>query len=156
MKNLKSFRQFINEDYEFPEDIKTKFDDYFKTPQEFEEWVNSGDNEGGIDWDSIIEELPDVLGLPHNDETIEKLRLFVKEYNDINNCTFDDNSGGYSEVDIMDDLKSNFRSWEIDHDNEDDANGLFVTLMTRHPDVEAEKVREIAYQWVGYEPKEEE
>ena len=63
---------------------------------------------------------------------------------------------GYTGVDITDDLKSNFRSWENDCDNEKDANSLFSTLMTRHPDLDPEKVREIAYDWVGYEPKGEE
>jgi len=50
-----------------------------------------------------------------------------------------------------DDLKSNFRSWESDHDNEDDANGLFSILMTRHPKENEAKLRKLAFDWVGYE-----
>lgn len=59
-------------------------------------------------------------------------------------------------MDIIDDLKSNFRSWETDHDNEEDANGLFGILIGRHPRLNSDKVKSIAYHWVGYEPEEPE
>jgi hypothetical protein len=62
----------------------------------------------------------------------------------------------FHSVDIMDDLKSNFRSWEMDSDNEQDAENLYNILMTRHSDLKPDEVREIAYDWVGYEPKNEE
>lgn len=54
-------------------------------------------------------------------------------------------------VELSDDLKSNFRSWESDHDNYEDAEGLFNILTDRHSDVPVDKVRELAYHWVGYE-----
>jgi hypothetical protein len=52
---------------------------------------------------------------------------------------------------ITDDLKSNFRSWEQDCDNETDADTLFYTLMDRHPKENPIYVRELANDWVGYE-----
>lgn len=58
----------------------------------------------------------------------------------------------YSKLELMDDLKANFRSWEYDHDNEDDAEGLYHILMQRHPESNSDWVREIAYHWVGFEP----
>ena len=50
-----------------------------------------------------------------------------------------------------DDLKANFRSWEYDHDNEDDAKGLFDILCERHPDFDKDELEEMAYHWVGLE-----
>jgi len=52
---------------------------------------------------------------------------------------------------FTDDLKANFRSWEMDHDNEEDANELFGILVGRHPNQHPELLRERAYEWVGYE-----
>jgi len=53
-------------------------------------------------------------------------------------------------TDVSDDLKSNFRSWETDHDNEEDAKCLATMLMRRHP-INSEEAMEIASEWVGYE-----
>ena len=52
--------------------------------------------------------------------------------------------------DVSDDLKSNFRSLETDHDNEEDAKCLAALLMQRHP-INSEEAMEIASEWVGYE-----
>lgn len=53
---------------------------------------------------------------------------------------------------LLDDLKANFRSWEIDNDNEDDANGLVLILMLRHPYLPQDVIEYWAYEWTGYEP----
>lgn len=60
------------------------------------------------------------------------------------------------ESDIYDDLRANFRSWEIDCDNVEDAATLAATLYSRHPDVSFNECERIARDWVGYEPEEEE
>jgi hypothetical protein len=56
---------------------------------------------------------------------------------------------------VLDDLKSNFRSWEYDHDNAEDANGLFNILVERHPDEDEDELKDLAFSWVGYEESEE-
>ena len=53
-----------------------------------------------------------------------------------------------------DDLKANFRSWEQDCDNEESAEELFNILSDRHPDFDAEELRQMAYDWVGCETPE--
>lgn len=55
-----------------------------------------------------------------------------------------------------DDLKANFRSWEYDHDNYDDAIGLFNILVARHPKEDKDRLKELAFNWVGYEENDEE
>lgn len=57
---------------------------------------------------------------------------------------------GQVRSDVSDDLKSNFRSLETDHDNEEDAKCLAALLMQRHP-INSEEAMEIASEWVGYE-----
>jgi hypothetical protein len=56
-----------------------------------------------------------------------------------------------SEAHPLDDLKANFRSWEVDCDDEDSAEELAGILMDRHPDFDGEKLRKMAYDWVGCE-----
>jgi hypothetical protein len=53
-------------------------------------------------------------------------------------------------IDILDDLKANFRSWEQDCDTEEDAMTLISIMMERHPDEDSERVKKICYDWVGY------
>ena len=55
-----------------------------------------------------------------------------------------------NKVDIYDDLKSNFRSWEFDHETEEDVNMLTFILKNRHPEVDDEEIASIAKHWVGY------
>lgn len=56
---------------------------------------------------------------------------------------------------FLDDLKTNFRSWEQDHDNQKDAEELFNIMSQRHPEVDPMSLKEWCYRWVGYEePKE--
>ena len=55
------------------------------------------------------------------------------------------------EDDPSDDLKSNFRSWEMDHDNQEDADELAGILADRHPHEDPERLRVMAYNWVGFE-----
>ena len=57
----------------------------------------------------------------------------------------------YDVVEMTDDLKSNFRSWERDSDNEEDAERLTHILIDRYPEVDPEAIRQTAYDWVGYE-----
>lgn len=53
-----------------------------------------------------------------------------------------------------DDLKSNFRSWETDH--EEDGEELFDILKKRHPKDSKAELKKLAYEWVGQELKESE
>lgn len=53
-----------------------------------------------------------------------------------------------------DDLKSNFRSWEYDH--EEDGEKLFNILCSRHPKYDTKKLKQMAYDWVGQKNKIEE
>lgn len=59
-----------------------------------------------------------------------------------------------SESSPSDDLKSNFRSWEQDHDNEESAEELFNILSDRHPDYDEDDLKQMAYDWVGVETPE--
>lgn len=56
-----------------------------------------------------------------------------------------------SKVEVLDDLKANFRSWEQDHDNKEDAEGLYNILKERHPEEDDTYLKSQAYHWVGYE-----
>lgn len=58
-------------------------------------------------------------------------------------------------IELRDDLKSNFRSWESDHDNVGDAQLLCSIMRERHPNEPLARVKEIVYHWVGYESREE-
>ena len=57
-------------------------------------------------------------------------------------------------VDISDDLKANFRSWEIDCDNEEDTKTLAYELMSRHH-ILFKEAYDWACHWTGYEPESE-
>lgn len=82
---------------------------------------------------------------------LKKFKEFINEnyYENIESYENDNDYHG----DILDDLKSNFRSWEIDCDDEDSANSLINILQSRHPELSNDKIKEIAYHWVGYEPE---
>ena len=54
------------------------------------------------------------------------------------------------EAHISDDLKSNFRSWEYDCDNEADTSKLINNLHERHPDIPIDIITELAGDWTGY------
>ena len=56
-----------------------------------------------------------------------------------------------SQVHPSDDLRANFRSWEMDHDNEEDAMSLFNILLGRHPNYSINALKKLAYDWVGCE-----
>lgn len=58
-------------------------------------------------------------------------------------------------LELSDDLKSNFRSWESDHEN--DAEGLAGILSERHPEIAYSEILETAKHWVGApeEPEED-
>lgn len=58
-----------------------------------------------------------------------------------------------SQTHFLDDLKANFRSWEIDHNNQEDAELLYSILCERHPNENHKSLKEWAYHWVGYEEK---
>lgn len=48
-----------------------------------------------------------------------------------------------------DDLKANFRSWELGESTEEKANELFHILLGRHPDEDPDKLNAAARDWVG-------
>lgn len=84
-------------------------------------------------------------GIPTLNNIAKMYRKYIKK---------EKNKADVSEsVNVSDDLKSNFRSWEYDHDNEKDAEGLFAILKDRHPNESDEKLKQMAYNWVGYEEK---
>lgn len=56
-----------------------------------------------------------------------------------------------SEIDISDDLRANFRSWEHDCNDLESALQLAATLHSRHPDVELLECERLAKEWVGYD-----
>lgn len=49
----------------------------------------------------------------------------------------------------LDDLKSNFRSWEDNETTSESAEELFGILCNRHPDFDKDKLKDMAYHWVG-------
>lgn len=57
----------------------------------------------------------------------------------------------YEKVEASDDLKANFRSWEADHDNQEDADSLFFEMSARHPHCKSAWLRELCDNWVGYD-----
>ena len=59
-------------------------------------------------------------------------------------------------LDIYDDLRANFRSWETDCDNAEDAMNLACQLYERHPEISMKECERIANDWVEYEPEDEE
>lgn len=77
-----------------------------------------------------------------DDEDFDEIEEFEEE---------DDDEDEEVESSAIDDLKANFRSWEYDHDNEEDANELFNILVDRHPYEDEEKLKDLAFGWVGYE-----
>lgn len=58
-------------------------------------------------------------------------------------------------IDIYDDLRANFRSWEVDCDNNIDAISLAGILYQRHPQIQLSEVQRIADEWVGFEREDE-
>jgi hypothetical protein len=67
------------------------------------------------------------------------------------NSRINEEKRDYSESNPSDDLRANFRSWEIDCDNEESAEELAFILQDRHPDYDVEDLRKMAYDWVGCE-----
>ncbi len=68
---------------------------------------------------------------------------YLKKFNE---NLFDEQSS-----DINDDLKSNFRSWEQDHDNYQDTDKLSRILAHRHTNMNMEEIWQIACDWTGFE-----
>ena len=54
-------------------------------------------------------------------------------------------------MDFLDDLKTNFRSWEQDCNTVEDAEHLTELMLARHPKEDAKVVRQWCFQWVGVE-----
>ncbi len=59
-----------------------------------------------------------------------------------------------TKLELSDDLKANFRSWEQDCDNETAARLLALTLLMRHPKSGWELCYEFAKDWTGYDEDE--
>jgi len=55
------------------------------------------------------------------------------------------------QMSMIDDLKANFRSWEIDHETMEDAEELTMIMIDRHPSEDMEEIRKTCYAWVGAE-----
>lgn len=58
-------------------------------------------------------------------------------------------------MNFLDDLKSNFRSWEHGCDNEEDADSLYGLMVSRHPEEDPQVIKEWCYEWVGYDPSDD-
>lgn len=84
-------------------------------------------------------------------DTVEELEASAQREKEIDALIHE-----YGKVEASDDLKSNFRSWESDCDNQEDADFLFFQMSARHPDVGSAWLRELCDNWVGYERKESE
>ena len=54
-------------------------------------------------------------------------------------------------MEFLDDLKSNFRSWEQNCDNLEDAEQLTSIMINRHPEEDPNKIKDWCWDWVGYE-----
>jgi len=75
----------------------------------------------------------------------------MKHLKRFNENLFDEQSS-----DINDDLKSNFRSWEYDHDNYEDTDKLSRMLAHRHPDMNMDEIWNIACDWTGFDDSQNE
>ena len=59
------------------------------------------------------------------------------------------------EMNLLDDLKTNFRDWEDGfHNDQENAEELAGILTDRHPDEDPDYVRQTAFDWVGYNSEE--
>jgi len=63
----------------------------------------------------------------------------------------DERLNDWEKIEASDDLKSNFRSWEIDHNDEQSADALFYTMTARHPQCKSSWLQKLCDNWVGYE-----
>jgi hypothetical protein len=75
----------------------------------------------------------------------------MKHLKRFNENLFDEQSS-----DINDDLKSNFRSWEQDHDTFDDTEKLSKILSHRHPDMDMNEIWAISCDWTGFDDSQNE
>lgn len=73
------------------------------------------------------------------------------KYKIVSNLHQESHDLSYGQPAPLDDLKANFRSWELDHNTEEDAEELSRILQERHPEVDGMKLRELAYDWCGCE-----
>ncbi|MCK9415543.1 hypothetical protein M0Q97_02660 [Candidatus Dojkabacteria bacterium] len=169
MKHLKLFEQFNNNEINLIVKFKDK-DEYFKAIEFFQN--NSeffaeefNDEFRSISFSCLDQDDADVTEkaiqdeLDENDfsnfyfESEDTINSF--EYNERINYDEDEEKNEEVESYSFDDLKANFRSWQYDHDNYDDAIGLFNILVARHPKEDEDKLKELAFNWVGYEENEE-
>ena len=56
---------------------------------------------------------------------------------------------------FFDDLKSNFRPWEQDCDNIEDAKQLTSIMINRHPEEDPNIIKDWCWYWVGASMDEE-
>ena len=70
----------------------------------------------------------------------------MKHLKRFNESLYDEQSS-----DINDDLKSNFRSWETDHETYEDTDKLSKILAHRHPEMNMDEIWQIACDWTGYQ-----
>jgi hypothetical protein len=54
-------------------------------------------------------------------------------------------------IDVLDDLKSNFRSWRYNHDTIEYVEKLTSILKKRHPETDESKLKQMAIDWCGFE-----
>lgn len=153
MKYLKQFEKFKQ-----GIDLVLRFKDY----SEYEKAINFFDNESSFSPGEYNSEFLSMTFACTDqvdaDVTEEEIQNELDE-NGFSDFYFE--SEGEDEEDYRvesgssDDLKANFRSWEYDHDNAEDANGLFNILVQRHPNEDEKKLKDLAFHWVGFEEGEE-
>ena len=152
MKNIKKFDDFIfesesrkpklynelvrplkdlysNLDEKTKESFKDLSDELFKNPKDITEVFTRK-----ISKYKSIEEL------------LKELKSFIKSLKRFNESLYDEQSS-----DINDDLKSNFRSWEQDHDNYEDTDKLSRMLANRHPEMNMDEIWQITCDWTGFQ-----
>ena len=150
MKHLKLFEAFKH-----GIDLVLRFKDY----SEYEKAINFFDNESSFSPGEYNSEFLSMTFACTDqvdaDVTEEEIKNELDE-NGFSDFYFE--SEGEDEEyfgESSDDLKANFRSWEYDHDNAEDANGLFNILVQRHPNEDKGKLKDLAFSWVGFEENEE-
>ena len=55
-------------------------------------------------------------------------------------------------MELLDYLKSNCRSWEVDCDTQQDAEQLASHLQDKFPKINPDEIYQAACDWVGFEP----
>jgi len=115
--------------------------------EQIDHWINSPS--GDVDVDDIVN-----FALDNYNKfgTEPQFIIFaIDEVYDIINKDLNESRRSESQLNFLDDLKSNFRSYEENDNTEEDAEDLVSTMIDRHPDEDEDKIRKWVYHWCGVE-----